>query len=589
MVARPGWGPRPAIADLGAERLEPRMAMDTRDDPDRPDPSARRLAWGGAAAALFVAVLASLALQPGVVGLFHDDGIYVSVARGLAEGHGYRLVGLPGDPWQTKYPFLYPGALAAIWKLWPDFPANLLVMKLLGVAALSASVWLATRWYGRRFGRDGFGVVFGLMVGAGATVLPYTNFTLTELPFLAACLLAFAIADPVTPVGEAPRTPDRRLAIGLGLVVGAALLLRMAAAPLALGGLALFLRGRRARPLVWYAGVVGAFVLPWLAFKTMAPDAPGNPLLAYYTEYEPSVVELALRDGPGDALGIVADNLWYVGWALDQALLLPLAPWLRIPVYPLVLLGLARAARRPIGLAHGFVVLYLALIVSWPFHPARYALPLLPLMPLGLVLGVRELWRIINRSPRVADRRSTLRTLAIAPLILVLLLFTGWNLAFQNRSSGNLRFWAWGEMRYGWDGFEETFAWIRDHTPPDAVLGTAYDPMYHLYTDRDAVRPWFHRPWTYFYPREGAVARLGPPEDVQAALEELGVDYLVIDPLGGYAEEDGAADLFEALLEAYDGPEFPAAPVLRFVSSDSLHRVYELPRRSPETSPPGGS
>lgn len=543
---------------------------------------------GAAGVTALVALLAVLALQPGVVGLFHDDGIYVSVARALAEGRGYRLVDLPGDPLQTKYPFLYSGLLAVVWKLWPDFPANVLAMKLVGVAALAAATWLAIHWYGRRFGRgDPFALVFGLLVGAGATVLPYANFTLTELPFLAVCLLAFAIADPPSPVGEAPRPPDRRLAIALGLVVGAACLLRMAGAPLALGGLVIFLRGRRRGPLVWYLAAAGALLVPWLVFKAGAPAPLSNPLLVYYTEYEPSVFELALRDGAGTALAIVAANLWYVGEALDEALLLPLLPWARIVVYPLIAWGLAVAAARPIGLVHWFAAAYLALILSWPFQPARYALPLVPLMPLGLVLGVRELWRLIDRSKAVGAR-GTLRTVAFIPLGLVLLLQAGWTVAYQNRPADELRLWARGEFEFGWDGFTETFAWIRDHTPDDAVIATAFDPMYHLYTGRDAVRPWFHRPWTYFYPRTGAVPRLGPIEDVRSALEGLGVRYLVIDPVRGFKEGDAAADLFEALLARYRGPEFERPPVLRFTSADSLHRVYELPRRRSAASDPGG-
>lgn len=563
--------------------------MDPRDVAHSPASNAHRTAVGGAAAAALVAALAALALQPHVTGLFHDDGIYVSVARALAEGGGYRLAHLPGDPWQTKYPFLYSGVLAVIWKSWPDFPAHLLAMKLVGVAALGASVWLATRWYGRRFGRDdAFGVVFGLLLGAGATVFPLANFTLTELPFLAVCLLAFAIADPVTPQGESPRTPDRRLAVGLGVVVGAACLLRMAAVPLALGGLVIFLRGHGRGPLLWYVAVVVLLVAPWLAFKTWAPDPPPNPLLTYYTEYEPSVFELAVRDGPGTALGIVADNVRYVVVALDQALLLPLAPWLRLVVYPLIVWGLVRAARRPVGLAHWFAILYLALIVSWPFHPARYTLPLLPLMPLGLVLGVRELRRLIRRAPRLAALRAALETVALVPLVLVLLLLAGWQFSFQTSPGDNPRMWAWGEFEYGFDGFEETFAWIRENTPPDAVIASGLDPMYHLYTDRDAVRPWFHRPWTYFYPRGRASPRVGPADEVQTALEELGARYLVIDPLRGFAEAEAVRHLLDSLLARYHGPEFPAPPVLRFTSADSLHRVYELPRRIDGSPSPGG-
>jgi hypothetical protein len=34
-------------------------------------------------------------------------------------------------------------------------------------------------------------------------------------------------------------------------------------------------------------------------------------------------------------------------------------------------------------------------------------------------------------------------------------------------------------VQYGWRGFEESFAWIRENTQPGALLASAYDPMYY--------------------------------------------------------------------------------------------------------------
>jgi hypothetical protein len=50
----------------------------------------------------------------GVCGNYHDDAIYVSTAKAIAQGKGYRLVNLLSTPVQTKYPFLYPLILAGI-------------------------------------------------------------------------------------------------------------------------------------------------------------------------------------------------------------------------------------------------------------------------------------------------------------------------------------------------------------------------------------------------------------------------------------------------------------------------------------------
>lgn len=67
-------------------------------------------------------LIGSLHMVAGVCGVHHDDAIYVSTAKGPAQGQGYRLINFPGSPKQTKYPILYPAMLAIVWKLWPSFP-----------------------------------------------------------------------------------------------------------------------------------------------------------------------------------------------------------------------------------------------------------------------------------------------------------------------------------------------------------------------------------------------------------------------------------------------------------------------------------
>src|SRR5690349_5348768 len=49
-------------------------------------------------------------------GRFFDDGLYLSSAKGIAEGQGYRIVSLPGAPPQVKYPPLVPLVMASAWK-----------------------------------------------------------------------------------------------------------------------------------------------------------------------------------------------------------------------------------------------------------------------------------------------------------------------------------------------------------------------------------------------------------------------------------------------------------------------------------------
>jgi hypothetical protein len=60
-----------------------------------------------------------------VLGLFHDDGIYVVVAKSLHDGAGYRIISLPTAPDQTKYPLLYSYILSWLWSLDPKCPTTL--------------------------------------------------------------------------------------------------------------------------------------------------------------------------------------------------------------------------------------------------------------------------------------------------------------------------------------------------------------------------------------------------------------------------------------------------------------------------------
>jgi hypothetical protein len=48
------------------------------------------------------------------LGNFSDDGLYLVGAKSLAEGRNYRISSLPGEPYQTKYPPLYPALLALV-------------------------------------------------------------------------------------------------------------------------------------------------------------------------------------------------------------------------------------------------------------------------------------------------------------------------------------------------------------------------------------------------------------------------------------------------------------------------------------------
>jgi hypothetical protein len=321
-----------------------------------------------------------------------------------------------------------------------------------------------------------------------------------------------------------------------------------------------------------YLALVALVAAPWVMFKLANAGAPPNPLFEYYSAYEKSVPLLALDD-PGYAMQIVLANVWYVARALDLSLVLPYAPGLRPFVYPLLLWGLYLLARRRPHFLLTFAVFYLTLILLWPFDPGRYSMPLVPVILLSFIMGTVAAFERLRTLVEQPAPRWVLRSLVLLPLLAIVVLDVAWVRVFLRPVPGKTRvaFSAW--LDYSWTGFEETFDWIREHTEPDALLASAYDPMYYLFTGRQGVRPWIHRPETYFYPLGGGEPRMGPAGEVRQALTELGVGYMVIDPIDGYVEGDAAQELMAEILAGYAEP-----PALAYISTDGLHRVYRLPR-----------
>ena len=115
--------------------------------------------------ALFVFGVANLISAPYPVGIFHDDGVYLILAKAVASGDGYRYLHLPGAPLATHYPPIYPLLLAALWKIAPDFPGNLTLLLLVNAVLLG---WLALsleRLARERFGWKGPIAVAAVLVG----------------------------------------------------------------------------------------------------------------------------------------------------------------------------------------------------------------------------------------------------------------------------------------------------------------------------------------------------------------------------------------------------------------------------------------
>src|SRR5712692_1636786 len=133
--------------------------------------------------------LAWMAREMPHFGHLHDDSIYWVSGKSIAEGRGYRILSLPGEPFQTKYPPLWPLMLAAIWKIDPRFPENLKLG--MALAWLMLPAFLAVTW---RWSRTvGFGlparVAMCALIALGPSVVFFSTSLLSDLAFSALLLV----------------------------------------------------------------------------------------------------------------------------------------------------------------------------------------------------------------------------------------------------------------------------------------------------------------------------------------------------------------------------------------------------------------
>jgi hypothetical protein len=161
-------------------------------------------------------------------GHLHDDSIYFVCAKSIAEGRGYRILSLPAEPFQTKYPPLWPLMLAAIWKLDPHFPENLHWGMALAWLMLPAFVALAWRW----FRRSGFDIPLSTALCAMVAVSPCA--VVLSAGLMSDLVFSVALLAALQAIESADRSTRR--ALGAGALAAVAHLIKTAALPLAIAG-----------------------------------------------------------------------------------------------------------------------------------------------------------------------------------------------------------------------------------------------------------------------------------------------------------------------------------------------------------------
>jgi hypothetical protein len=483
------------------------------------DAGPERLVPFGLAALALVLVVVSIGPWP--VGVFQDDGMYTVLARSLATGEGYRFTNLPGAPNATHFPPLYPLFLAALWKVFPSFPANVTLFKFANAALIALAAGFGWVFARRLLAMSRWAAA--LSVGAFSACAPVVLLgvmVMSEPLFLAALFPVLMVCE------RAGETGARRDAIVAGAAGGALALIRTLGI-VAIPATALVLAWRRrwlAAALVILAGA--AVLLPWQLWVT-AHAAEVPPVFAgKYGAYSGWLGEGIKAGGVSFVFSLVQVNLSQVlslGWETFGVHLMPAAA--RWAVTLLVTLAFGAGwflllRRAPV--AAWMLAMYLALVMAWPFTPARFMWAVWPVvgMAFGLAVEAMFAWQPGAR-PHVVARRSGLVAASLLAIGYVRYNYDGVAGGWLARVQSSVA-----------DRAKPLAEWVVANTPDDAIIATDDDVMIHLYTGRRAIPNGTFTPQEHVTPQTPAFA----VETLRRILREYDVDYVMASSeYGAYA------------------------------------------------------
>ena len=527
-------------------------------------------------------------------GFFQDDTIYFSTAKALASGQGYVLPSFPGVLPQTKYPILYPLILSLIWRIQPNFPANLTLAVAVSVA-IAAAYLLLSYLFIRRLG---ISRAIGLCVLAAIALHP-------ELEWFAGVLLsdylfALLVVASVLAADQAWLDSKRTARWGLvtGILLGLAVLARSAAVGV-IAGMALHgVLQRRWRPLalMFVTCVVIAIIGTAATHAVMATPlaaGAGEPPTAFQqvAMYASNYTGFWLLSVPSTrVLGVMLlTNLRILLLAPGNYFIMPNV------ILPASLFTFALTLVVTAGSVGGIVRLYrssarrslifalvgsLPILLVWNFiYYDRFLLPFVPLLFLGLAIELLRIGKLLRASVEHARLGTRILALVMAALLIGLILTAAnnyWQLGHRMRNLSEGIAMLNHERR-------EAYDWLlRNASPTDRIIAYA-DSLTYLYTDRKSAHPVDLTTDCRYRPEKRRCAFSF--DQLFASGRYVCARYWITTP-GDFDQENAAfgADLRESVV---DGLQTRLHPV--FVSSDGTVLVYDTtclldPRNCPNTN-----
>ena len=456
-----------------------------------------RHAWAGLAAGALVLAVYVLRLDY-IVGILGDDAWYALLGRTLSRGGGFLQ---PNTPTPGQLPYLPPGfplLLAPLWHIAPVFPANVLVLKTLSVAAMFATAGLT---YAYCRAHTEWPRQLSLIVAVAVALVPSLVFLTTSTLMSDCVFLAVQLATLVA----LERWPTRTGTVVAGVGAAVAMLMRAVGVTVPVGAVVYLCLTRQWRRAAMLTAVVVVSLTPWQIYAsrhapTDAQMGNGETLLSYrrafwqqwagdtkagtatYRDLPPRIGRNMIDVVARDAVALVAPSLLRGAHQSGLEVLGVGSYGMPGPMgngagtmtvsavlFLLMAVGWVRAVQRRLSIAEIVVPLSLALIVSWPFWTFRFVLPLAPFLLVYLVDGLRA----------VTPAASPVPALAMLGVAGLSLFDHGEYLARARVRQPDWSVYA--------EDTDAVLAWLQQH-PTDGVIATSNPALVYLRTGTPTIQ-----------------------------------------------------------------------------------------------------
>ena len=436
-----------------------------------------------------------------VSGMVRDDAWYALIAKAIATGQGYNLINSPTPGIFPLYPPAYPLLLAVLFKIAPQYPNNVYLLKMVSITAM-AGLGVACYYY---FKNDRHETSLSALAIAVFTVLSPGFVFLATSTLMSECLYAvvqFTSIWVIEKVVKAKGSPAVwRYSLLGGFLISYTFLTRSIGIGLILAALLYLLKEKLIRQLIIVGTVIALTAGSWMLYSKFRTPTEAQQLEqnSYIVEpYTKHFWQREIGSSEAETQGILdlPTRVWVNSLKMGNiaAANLFLAPlrrtseisglelfgmgggviWYSWLLSLFIVIGYIHCFRKRITLAEIAVPFTLGIIALWPWDPIRFTFPLLPFLAYYCFCGIRAIF-LINRKFMQQTRASgESRIMAIVAGFLILVFCYDHTAYIISKYSSDI---------------EKTPFWLRGYTENEKMLNWMKENIRQAPKSRTGIWP----------------------------------------------------------------------------------------------------